>query len=393
MAPRYGREPGASQRALLREVAHGLEDPDRRDWLSWRLVPVEQQQGVSAQVAPQVLRLRPQGGASGLGAEAVSAAEAAVAEARALAEVPLEGAPGACSAGGWQALQPLVEHYGLRVLQSATTRGRQTSLRVLGPPEVAREAAALLWANLVQGRATATILQMPGQVQSIPDRMAGDFENDVKALEEECNVEVHLYTTVVWIAGSEAKAVAQAQELLQEMLGFYLPEEFIQMQGLSASTIDRLRRDADLRQLTTESDCGVALDAEAGTAWLCGKLCKAARQLIEDVAAGKTGPLQAKWEGRLHAPHAEPAPAYDEYLVEEAPIHEPAEERPRIEDPKELAGLVRTNGFEALRAELNSTGELLWPEGPTRKLSWEILEGFWAGMEESFSSQLLSKMP
>jgi len=148
-------------------------------------------------------------------------------------------------------------------------------LRVIGPRDAARDAAALLWARYVLGQKTAGVLQAPGQVQGMSSMMAGDFKGDLAALESEHSVEVHQADTLLWIAGKNAQNVTTAKRLLQEMLEFYMPEGFHLRKGLSKQEVEALCQDPGMICRTSADPeggapaCGAALDARAGTAWLC----------------------------------------------------------------------------------------------------------------------------
>ncbi|CAK0887993.1 unnamed protein product, partial [Prorocentrum cordatum] len=112
-------------------------------------------------------------------------------------------------------------------------------LRVIGPRDAARDAAALLWARYVLGQKTAGVLQ----VQGMSSMMAGDFKGDLAALESEHSVEVHQADTLLWIAGKNAQNVTTAKRLLQEMLEFYMPEGFHLRKGLSKQEVEALCQD------------------------------------------------------------------------------------------------------------------------------------------------------
>merc|ERR1712217_973617 len=103
------------------------------------------------------------------------------------------------------------------------------------------------------------------------EEMTNDFDRDLKEMEAECRVEVQQGDTSLWIAGSSAKLVAEAKRMLQDMLQFYLADEFLLLTGLKPDVIDLLHEDEDLRALMARPDCVVALDPKEGTVWICGR--------------------------------------------------------------------------------------------------------------------------
>jgi len=272
-------------------LPHGLEHDGRREWLAWRLTPLEQELGVGAELSRGAVRLRLASGAP-LGGDVAErarvAAEAAAEEARALleltVEVPSELGP---EAGDFEAaVAPLAEQYGL-LLRALEPRDGIVPLHVLGPPDPARGAAAILWARFVHGKATATVLQAPGRVQAMSRQMTADFERDLQDLEADCHVQVHQVETMLWIAGTEPKPVARARQVLQEMLLFYLPEDFAWHRGLEPSAVKQLRQSPELRRAAARPDCALVLECLGGegTVWACGSCCSDVQRLL-GVAAG-----------------------------------------------------------------------------------------------------------
>jgi len=291
--------------------AHGLAHEGRKQWLSWRLVSLEHGgREIPAEVTPRTVRVAlPPGGEGDGGAgkgesagadsreaderrAALSAAvEAAVEEAQALAELTVEapGDPAPETADAEAAIESLAAQHGLfvRVVPGCPGgEGGGATVHVLGPPDAARDAAALLWERFAQGRATAAVLQAAGRVQAMSEQMAKDFERDLQDMETECGVRVHPAETMLWIDGPDSGSVARAREMLCEVLLFYLPGEFLRVRGLRADALRRLGRDAALRALAASPGCAVALEREGaeGVAWLCGPRREEARRRIAAVA-------------------------------------------------------------------------------------------------------------
>jgi len=401
------------------EVPHGLEGREHEAWLRWRLAALEREQGLRAELGRRTVRCWAPGlGAGGVPEQLRAAVEALVAEAEGLAELAVDAPlPPSAEAEALEApVLALVEQHGLLV-RAQQRRGAAAQLRVIGPPEAARDAAAILWARLAQGKSTALVLQVPGQLQSMPSQMSGDFEADLGAMEEEFEVQVHKYQTALWVAGDGDTTVASAKRTLQEMLQFYLPEGFLLLQGLKPGVLDQLRGDAELRALMARPDCAVALDAAEGTAWVCGGCCGAVRRLIESATEGLQPAAETQGEGfaEIEGTAAVGLPLLGEQSFEGpgsalgdgerwsgAQVGlPPALDSPSImhvpelqELPPELLVLTACDGApcalaraviaagpEAVWGELDPAGELLRPPGELQELSWAALEQFWAGME------------
>lgn len=381
-------------------VTHDLNDLDREAWLRWRLTAVEHEQGVRAEVSHHAVQIITKGGVLPAGADTERiriAVETAIIEAQGLVEM-LVDASSSVYAEGRSLDAPiisLVEQYGMQI-RVTQQQEEGSSVRIFGPPDPARDAAALLWACYVQGKSTAVVLQVPGQIQSLPTQMSSDFEADLQAVESEFEVEVHRYHTMLWIAGTSGKSVASAKQTLHDMLQFYLPDEFVLLSELTQPTMDRLQQDVDFWVLTKGPDCVVALDTDAGTAWICGKNFRAVQQLIEAAKSGakpasqisERGPASEllgdgsasnEWHEAADAPRAVHAPDLGAELPVTAAL-------PDCQLPRMLEAAARSGGCEALSAKLDPTGEFVWPQEDICKLSWAILEQFWADMEDAVSS-------
>jgi len=390
----------------LWETVHGLEDPERRAWLGWRLAPVEHEHCCLADVGVCLLRLQSQGGETAL-SNAIVAAKAALAEAQALVEVPLQGqkAPTAVEPLrlAWVSARALAQQYGLRLCESGVQHLAVSGLPcILGPAEPAHDAAELLLEQLVRGHKTAVVLHTSGQVQGLPERMARDFEADLRSLEAECNVKVRRCATLLSVSSENAEAVGRARQLLQDVLSFYLPAECVLLKGLNVQVIHQLHHDARLRVLTAAGDCVVDLDDEAGTVWICGKRCSAADRLIKSVEEGRKQRGPAVSEPAADSTD-EAAVGAGQGVAAGAGGHQDGDHRgasvptavaplgrmqhvrgTKQAQPLPREALLLAAGGSALPVEL----DLLWPAGTFRELSWERLETFWGGLEERFSTQL-----
>lgn len=257
-------------------LTHGLEDFERRSWAAWRLIPVEHENGVRVDMGRKAMRIWASSGRRGLLGPAaeklMQLAKSVVAEAKELHELsvdcPLDYEPE--HAGFDAAVRGLVDQHGLLVRAPLPEDGR-VALRLVGPVEAVRDAALMLEARFVKGKSTASILQVPGQVQAMAEQMMADFTEDLRALEADSQVKVHLGHTALWLSGANAEAVCGARETLREMLQFYLPEGFsFRPQLKPQAFVDKLRQDEKLRTLAAHRDVAMALDRQEETAWLCG---------------------------------------------------------------------------------------------------------------------------
>merc|ERR1719225_31588 len=104
----------------------------------------------------------------------------------------------------------------------------------------------------------ALVIQAPGQIQALPRQMHGDFEGDLKSLENECNIEVHKYHTMLGVTGACQSTVLQARRTLQEMLMFYLPDEFLLLGGLSRQSLTQVRTNGHMKALMLRLGCTIS---------------------------------------------------------------------------------------------------------------------------------------
>lgn len=291
----------------------------------------------------------------------------------------------------------------------------------------------LLWAHLVQGKTTSMVLQVPGQLKKMTAQMTSDFSNDLKALETELKLEVNRYDTMLWIAGSDAESVANAKETLEEMLQFYLPDDFVMLSGLKPSTVDELRQDSGLRALMATSGCAVAFASHEGTAWVCGKDREPVQQRIDAVARGVVSTTDALVDiiEIDEAPQAREdltqpdtflkgsvlfgnEPMNVPFVLEDVPdvqydrllgsLGAPRHVALKVPKASELPLMMEEAGLSMPMEELlkrptrprchiddyddiweQFEPDLLWPPGEMRQLSWDVLGQFWAGMEEQFA--------
>lgn len=310
-------------------VPHGLKHPGREEWLVWRMKVVEHRYGLKAVLTKTSVRFDLKAGplADDLSDERAAfkdAVELAVAEAQGLAEETIEAkaAHDPTDARLLAALGPFALQYGVmaKVLkQDEEDEGSNVvPILVLGPPAAARDAAAMLWMRFVQGRPTAAVLQPPGRVQRMSELMSKDFDNDVRALEEECEVEVTQSEISLWLAGRTDEIVSQGRWTVYEMLQFYVAEDFLLLEGLKKEGLEKLLQDAELRSLALKPDCAIALHCEEGAAWLCGPpahrgpLEQRVRKLAGDgnaAAAAAKGAGQEADAAKKSEPKAAPASA------------------------------------------------------------------------------------
>jgi len=361
-------------------VPHSISDPEREAWMRWRLVPVEHQIGARAVVNGNSIQLAAKAGS--LSRHAKIAVEKVVEEACNLVELTIDVGQGAKYAKDdyISMIRPLVEQYGMRVRS-----GNAATLKIVGPNQPAHDAAALLWAACAQGESAAIVIQAPGQIQALPAQMLTDFEGDLKTMEDEFNVKMHKYHTMMGVAGACQRSALQARRTLQEMLMFYLPDEFLLLSGLSHQGLVQLRTTAGLKALILKLGCTMSLDDSDSTAWICGKNCMEVQTHIEAVLAGQnpflpppeleTGGLdlqQDKSEAKRPPLIVDRVQAHDvkSSMNISLPLDKEAQQR--------LDEAVMFGGPQALRTMLDPTDELLWPEGEMRNLSWDNLEQFWA---------------
>lgn len=300
-----------------------IADPDRVRWLTWKLAFTEPQRGVPAEIAGGCVKVHFDADRE-LTEEYVDSAytlvEDMINEAHTLAESSVlartDLARGCVS---FDLVAPLAEQYGVVVSAGApeleSTKARSTHqpqkgkgkgghgvevpapgkqdlavpLRVLGPQLAASDVAAILWSRFVQGKLTSLVLQVPGTVQAMSKLMAADFERDLRDLEAECEVETHKGNTVMWVAGRTEEAVAQGRRMLQEMLSFYLPNEFDAICDVQSSVIEALRQDPLLRSSAAAKGCVIdfyspdVADSEGfGSVWICGKDRSETRHRVRD---------------------------------------------------------------------------------------------------------------
>lgn len=281
---------GCAEGTML--LQHGLDNFDKQFWLTWRLVPTEAAYKVSASVSRTNVRLWSEQAHALVGAKAESVQEevrSAIKEAQELVEIIVNaGVEHDTDYARYDpSVSPLVDRYGVLVHVPRPEDGC-IPIKVTGPSEAARDAAALLEAGYVKGKFTASVLQLAGQVQGMEETMAGDFENDLKALEEENKVKVHRSPVLLYIIGNTSDAVAHSRHTIREMLQFYYPDCFHIIRGLKKDVVEKLREDPQLRVLTARPDCAVSFDQRAGEAWICGKCHSLVQQRIDAV--------QKKWD-------------------------------------------------------------------------------------------------
>lgn len=254
-------------------LTHGFEDFERKSWVAWRLVPTEKEVGVKTDIGRQTVRLWARGRTltAAEGQRAREEAEAAIAEARLLIELVVDCKLDLEAENAAQeiSISPLVDQYGVLIRVNRPENG-VVPVKVVGPADAARDAAEILEAKYVKGKATATVLQLPGQVQGMEGNMKQDFQNDVRELEGELKLKVLQRRTVMSIIGSNAESVNNAKKMLRDMLLFYYPADYYLLQGLKHAAIGDLRADEDLRIITTNQECAIAWDRNEGSAWICG---------------------------------------------------------------------------------------------------------------------------
>merc|ERR1712216_541613 len=107
-------------------------------------------------------------------------------------------------------LTSLMDQYGIQ-LKTVAEKGRSTATHVLGPPEAVNDASNILRLRFVQGKAVATVLTLPGQLQNIPAAMKADYEGDVQALQQELGVQVQAGNVAALIIGTGEDAVGKAK--------------------------------------------------------------------------------------------------------------------------------------------------------------------------------------
>jgi len=282
-------------------LPHELQHPDREAWARWRLLTAAHALGATGHLGRRTLRLALTSGAALAGpaaGAARAAAEEVLQEAMGLVEIKVEAldALEPEEAASDLGVAPLVDQYGVMVQvcdQDDNALSEFITVRLFGPPDGARDAADLLAARFVHAKATASILQVPGEVQAMPSEHAADFAGDVEALEAEFQVTVHRGKTALWISGANADKVAETRKTLQEMLQFYLPAAFHLVEGLQAAAIQKLLEDQDLGVLMAREDCVVMVDELTRSVWICGKQRAAVLSRIEVAkAAAASAPQQ-----------------------------------------------------------------------------------------------------
>jgi len=286
-------------------VDHEIIHPDSLAWVRWRLAAVAHDHAVQATVGQKTVVLHAQGGGpleGGASHAATGAVEAVIAEADKLAEIIVDAKdefePEDAPSHG--AVQPLVEQYGVMVRVTDPGENEVTTVmhvRVTGPRDAAEDTAAVLRQVFVQGQATATVLQAPGQVQAMPPSMASQFKSDLQEFESECGVKVHLGKVALWISGDEGEKVGDAIKTLQEMIHFYLPAAAVLLEDLDSALVGSLMEDAAVGALMARPSCVLQVDELERTAWLCGnigELQKRVNELAQAVAASTGEPPQPK---------------------------------------------------------------------------------------------------
>lgn len=273
-------------------IEHDLQNPDREAWARWRLLMAAHEHGCKAHLGRKTLRLTCKSGGR-ISVEAAGRLQAVVdgviEEVEALVERKVDALDELEpeEAGSDAAVAPFIDQYGvmLRVCDQDDNAVCATiTIRLFGPPLAVEDVAALLTARFIDGKATASVLQVPEEVQSMPSEFADDFSNDLQALESESEVKIHKGKTSLWVAGKDPENVAAAKKTLQEMLQFYLPNSFRLVSGLAPPVLERLFQDEDLGVLMARDDCVVTLDESDGSAWICGKQQAAVRSRIEEAA-------------------------------------------------------------------------------------------------------------
>ncbi|CAK0839217.1 unnamed protein product, partial [Prorocentrum cordatum] len=281
------------ERVADEETGEKAPDFDRISWLVWRLIAVEFDHGVKVESGRRTIRVYAKPGKPPLTGDAAEKVRSEVAaiidQARSMikltVETQLDKDPE--NANYDQAVLTLTDQYGV-LLRVPRPEGGCCPIEVLGPEEPARDAAELLEAKYAKGKATACVLQVPDQVQSLDDAVKEDFAADLQALEEEQRVKIRLATSCIWLSGNSPDTVEAARQTIVEMLQFYLPEGFLVMKGLKKSAVDKIREDEELRSLRVKPDCAFSLHPAEGIAWICGA------SLREKVQA-RIEAILAKW--------------------------------------------------------------------------------------------------
>lgn len=275
-------------------LQHELRHPDRLAWARWRLLSAAHEHGARAHLGLRGMRLFPKAAVGQLAGEAATraqaAAEAVIAEAGELAELTVDAKDDLEPEDSVSdpALAPLVDQYGVivRVADQDDNAVEQfMKVRVIGPPQPAQDAVALLRARFVDGKSTGSLLQAIGQVQAMPEAMARDFRCDVQTLEAECKVSVHFGQTILWVVSDIPEAVGSAKGMLRQMLEFYLADSCTLIRNLDAQSIESLFEDRDLGVLMSRPDCAVQIDDIERSVWICGRGCADVRRRIDEVVA------------------------------------------------------------------------------------------------------------
>jgi len=268
-------------------MQHDLQNFDREAWVAWRLVATEKEFGVKVDMGRRALRVWATGGKPIVGAVAQklrAAAETAITQAQELIELVVDALIEHEPDGAMydRAVAPLVDQYGVKIWVPRP-EGGTVPIKIVGPDEPARACAALFEARYVKGKFTASVLQVPGQVQSMAGEMSSDYENDIKALESEFKVKLTQGHSMLWIAGNNAEAVANARQTIRDMLLFYFPTLFFLRKEIHPSAVEWLRSDEDMRLLRSKAECVIVLDEKEGSAWIAGPLREQVQKRIEVV--------------------------------------------------------------------------------------------------------------
>lgn len=272
-------------------ITHNLPTPGTISWAGWRLIGVEHEHNVRAEIGKQAIRIfaNDKAGIQGPAAAALKkAAEEVIDTARGLEEsivaVRAELSPDNVK---WDAAcAPLVEQWGILV-EPGKIEGRNV-VSVLGPQAAARDVSALIEAKYVKGKVTSSVLITPTLIEDLPADMAEDFQRDLKALSEEEGVKVTRGAVSLRLTGKDEEAVARTRGTLRDMLAFYLPEKVAFQHSLKPSFLEMIREDNVLKGLRARTDSALALDDNEGSVWACGEAMKIVKEKVDA--------LMKRWE-------------------------------------------------------------------------------------------------
>eukprot|EP00405_Crypthecodinium_cohnii_P036043 CAMPEP_0206536324 /NCGR_PEP_ID=MMETSP0325_2-20121206/6684_1 /ASSEMBLY_ACC=CAM_ASM_000347 /TAXON_ID=2866 /ORGANISM="Crypthecodinium cohnii, Strain Seligo" /LENGTH=613 /DNA_ID=CAMNT_0054033519 /DNA_START=18 /DNA_END=1859 /DNA_ORIENTATION=+ len=271
-------------------VQHGLEERHRQSWLVWRLTAFESEFGFRAEVGRRCIRLKEarKGSLKGenrkkveeLVQKWVQYAQEEVVE----LEVETRPETEPENAHHDKALAPLVDQHGV-LLWVPKPEDDVVKVKVTGPTEPARDAALLIKARYSQGKFTASVLQVSGQVQGMIEEMAADFANDIRNLESEYDVRVKESAHIIWVVGENAEGVENGRRTLVEMLPFYLPAGFFLLEGIPQDVMNDVRMDSGIRNLMAKPDCAISFDRIQETAWICGPHRELVKKRVDEILA------------------------------------------------------------------------------------------------------------